>query len=187
MAEKKDSSLLKWVLIGCGGVLLIGGLAVGGCAWFVKSKVDQVKAEMEKTPEGQATLKAIKEGTTKGEGGFAGAMTGLAGAGIGLSSGALAIQVMPSLTPEEQVEAKEVFKAFAEKSARMKTEDFDAYSEAVKRFTEATEPARKAKQEAMNKETDPAVISRKAADLMKVEPAHAKRLVADLKAIADRL
>ena len=123
----------------------------------------------------------------KGEGGITGALTGLAGASIGLSSGAVMAQAVPSLPPAEQEGARAVFKALSEKGARMKKDDFEAYSEALKRFSEATEPGRKAKQEALEKETDSAKKMQLAMAMMKVEPEHARRLVADLKAIADRL
>ncbi len=43
MAEEKKSSVLKWILIGCGGLVLIALLVMGGCVWFVKGKVDAVK------------------------------------------------------------------------------------------------------------------------------------------------
>lgn len=187
MTEKKDSAVLKWVLIGCGGVVLIGGLAVAGCAYFVKRKFDSAKSEFEKTPEGRLAMKAMKEGARRGEGGVTGALTGLAGASIGMSSGALAAQVLPSLTKPEQEEAQMVFKALAEKGPRMQKEDFEAYSAAVKRFMDATEPRRKATQDAMKNETDPAKMSALAAEMIKVEPEYARRLVADLKAITDRL
>jgi hypothetical protein len=160
---------------------------MGGCVWWAKGKIETAKSEMEKTPEGRVAMNAMKDGASKGQGGFIGAMTGLAGASIGMTSGALAVQVLPSLTVAEQKEAKEVFKAFAEKGASMKKEDFEAYSEAVKRFTEATDPGRKAKQEALEKEIDPSKKMQLGMEMMKVEPEHARRLVADLKVITNRL
>ena len=173
--------------IGCGVIcLLVAGSCVGMYYWG-KSKVAEAKAEMEQTPGGKAALEAMKEGASKGEGGIVGAMTGLAGASIGMSSGALMAQAIPSLTPSEQEEAKAVFKDLSEKGARMTQADLEAYGKAVERFTNATDPGRKAKADAIEKETDPAKKMQMAVDMMRVEPEHARQLVADLKAIADRL
>jgi glyoxylate carboligase len=158
-----------------------------GLGWWAKKKVDSVRSEIEKTPEGRTAMQAMKEGATRGEGGLTGAMTGLAGASIGLTSGAVMAQAIPSLTPAEQEDAKAVFKTLSEKGARMKKEDFEAYSQALQRFSEATEPARKAKQAALEQETDPSRKVQMAMDMMKVEPEHARRLVADLKALAANL
>jgi len=48
MAEGKGSSVLKWILIGCGGIVLVGLLVMGGCVWFVKGKVDAAKDSVNK-------------------------------------------------------------------------------------------------------------------------------------------
>lgn len=49
MAEGKGSSVLKWILIGCGGIVLVSLLVMGGCVWFVKGKVDAAKDSVNKT------------------------------------------------------------------------------------------------------------------------------------------
>jgi hypothetical protein len=179
------------IAIGCGVIAMLG---VGGCVavgWWAKNKAEdkvaEMKAEMEKSPGGQAALEAMKEGATKGEGGLVGAMTGLAGASVGMTSAALAAQVLPSLPASEHAEANAVFKALTEKGARMTQADLEAYGKAMDRFNNATEPGRKARTDAMGKETDPAKQMQLAMDMMKVEPEHARQLVADLKAITDRL
>jgi hypothetical protein len=59
MAEGKSSSVLKWILIGCGGIVLIGLLVMGGCVWFVKGKVDNAK---------QSVNKAMKDTTAEARG-----------------------------------------------------------------------------------------------------------------------
>jgi hypothetical protein len=59
MAEEKKSSVLKWVGIGCGGILLVGLLVMGGCVWFVKGKVDDAK---------QSVNKAMKDTTAAARG-----------------------------------------------------------------------------------------------------------------------
>jgi hypothetical protein len=163
-------------------------VAVG---WWAKSKVEntvaEAKAELEKSPGGRAAVEAMKEGVTKGEGGIEGLATGLAGAGMAMAAPALAMQVVPSLPPSEQAQAKAMFNTLAEKGPRMTTADLEAYSKAVQRFTEATEPGRKARQAALEAETDPGRKMQMAMEMMKVEPEHARQLVADLKAIADRL
>ncbi|MFN8010452.1 MAG: hypothetical protein U0P81_03525 [Holophagaceae bacterium] len=183
--------ILLGIGIGCGVLVLLVG---GGCVavgWWAKKKVDatvsEAKAEMDKNPAGRAVAQAMKEGATRGEGGVTGALTGLAGAGMAMAAPALAMQVVPSLPPSEQAEAKAVFKALADKGARMSTTDLDAYGKAVQRFTEATEPGRKARQQALEAETDPGKKMQMSMDMMKVEPEHARQLVADLKAITDRL
>jgi len=38
---KKGLGPLGWVLIGCGGIILIGFLALGSVTWFAKKKIDQ--------------------------------------------------------------------------------------------------------------------------------------------------
>ncbi|HEY7216684.1 MAG TPA: hypothetical protein VIC28_18830 [Thermoanaerobaculia bacterium] len=38
---KKGLGPLGWVLIGCGGIIVIGFLALGGVTWFAKKKIDQ--------------------------------------------------------------------------------------------------------------------------------------------------
>ena len=48
MAEGKGSSVLKWILIGCGGIVLVALLVMGGCVWFVKGKVDAAKDTVNK-------------------------------------------------------------------------------------------------------------------------------------------
>ncbi len=57
MAEEKKSSVLKWILIGCGGIVLAGLLVMGGCVWFVKGKVDDAKLSVDKAMKG-ATAEA---------------------------------------------------------------------------------------------------------------------------------
>jgi hypothetical protein len=179
--------ILLGIGIGCGVLcLIVAGSCVGMYYWG-KSKAEQIKAEIDKNPGAKAAAEAVKQGATKGEGGLTGALTGLAGAGMAMAAPALAMQVVPSLPPAEQAEAKAVFKALTDKGARMSTDDLDAYSKAVQRFTEATEPGRKARQAALEAETDPAKKMQMSMDMMKVEPEHARRLVADLKAITDKL
>lgn len=179
--------ILLGIGIGCGVIcLIIAGSCVGMYYWG-KSKAQQIKTELEQTPGGKAAAAAIQQGATKGEGGLTGALTGLAGAGMAMAAPALAMQVVPSLPPSEQAEAKAVFKALTDKGARMSTADLDAYSKAVQRFSEATEPGRKARQAALEAEADPGKRMQMSMDMMKVEPEHARQLVADLKAITDRL
>jgi hypothetical protein len=38
---KKGLGPLGWVLIGCGGLILVGALVLGGITWFAKKKIDQ--------------------------------------------------------------------------------------------------------------------------------------------------
>ena len=38
---KKGLGPLGWVLIGCGGIILIGFLVLGALGWFAKKKIDQ--------------------------------------------------------------------------------------------------------------------------------------------------
>ncbi len=57
MAEGKGSSVLKWILIGCGGIMLVGVLVMGACVWFVKGKVDDAKQSVNKAMKG-ATAEA---------------------------------------------------------------------------------------------------------------------------------
>lgn len=52
MAEGKGSSVLKWILFGCGTIVLIGIIAMGGCYYFVKKKVDAVKESVDKVTKG---------------------------------------------------------------------------------------------------------------------------------------
>ena len=59
MAEEKKSSVLKWILIGCGGLVLIALLVMGGCVWFVKGKVDAAK---------ETVSKAMKDTTAEARG-----------------------------------------------------------------------------------------------------------------------
>lgn len=179
--------ILLGIGIGCGVVcLIVAGSCVGMYYWG-KSKAEQIKAELDKNPGAKVATDAIKEGVTRGEGGLTGVATGLAGAGMAMAAPALAMQVVPSLPPSEQAEAKAVFNALTEKGARMSTADLETYSRAVQRFTEATEPGRKARQAALESETDPNRKMQMAMELMKVEPEHARQLVADLKALTDKL
>lgn len=59
MAEEKKSSVLKWILIGCGGLVLVALIVMGGCVWFVKGKVDSAK---------QSVNKAMKDTTAEARG-----------------------------------------------------------------------------------------------------------------------
>ena len=69
MAEGKGSSVLKWILIGCGGIVLIGLLVMGGCVWFVKGKVDAAKDTVNKAMAAKDTVnKAMKDTTAEARG-----------------------------------------------------------------------------------------------------------------------
>ncbi|HJW08734.1 MAG TPA: hypothetical protein VJ483_03820 [Holophagaceae bacterium] len=173
--SKGMNPALKWVLIGCGTLMFLMMLAMASCVWFLKKKVvDPTRAELQK--QGIDTTHGIT-----------GAMTGVAGAAMGMAAGAAGAQAIPSLPPEERKEAQEVFRTLAEKGSRMDQRDIEAYSAALKRFQDATEPMRKAKHEAMWNETDPAKKSKLAQEAILVDPKDARQLVADLKVIADRI
>lgn len=173
--------------IGCGViVLLVGGSCVGMYYWG-KSKVTAAQAEMAKSEGGKAALEAMKQGATRGQGGLTGAVAGLAGAGIGASVSMMSIQVVPSLPASEQADANAAFKAFAERSARMKTEDMDALSKAIDRYNTTVKPAMDAKAKAMETEQDPARKMQLALEMSKVDPEAARQFVADLKALTAKL
>ncbi len=173
--------------IGCGVIVLIVGGSCVGMYYWGKSKVKEATAEMEKSSGGKAALEAMKQGATRGEGGLTGAVAGLAGAGIGASVSMLSVQVVPSLPASEQAEANAAFKAFAEHSAKMKTEDMDALSKAMERYNAAIKPAMEAKSKALEDEQDPARKMQLALEMSKVDPGAARQFVADLKAITARL
>lgn len=168
--------VLKWLLIGCGTLMV---LALASCVlvtYACRRAVNKMQAELE--------AKGVKVDTSHG---VTGTMTSVAGAAMGMAAGAAGAQAIPSLPPEEQKEAQEVFKTLAEKGSRMDKADIEAYSAALKRFQDATEPVRQAKQEAMSKETDPEKRMKLMQDAMRVDPKDARQLVADLKVIADRI
>ena len=52
MAEGKGSSVLKWILMGCGAIVLLCIIAMVTCGYIAKQKYDSVKAEINKTSEG---------------------------------------------------------------------------------------------------------------------------------------
>jgi len=56
--QKKGMSVWAWVAIGCVGILLLGGIAVGGFVWWGANKVKSIAQDYEKNPE-LATAKMI--------------------------------------------------------------------------------------------------------------------------------
>ena len=61
MAEEgKGSSVLKWILLGCGGIVLIALLVMGGCAYLFKKKVLD--------PAKESVNKAMKDTTAAARG-----------------------------------------------------------------------------------------------------------------------
>ncbi|HEV8631513.1 MAG TPA: hypothetical protein VGV61_14445 [Thermoanaerobaculia bacterium] len=55
---KKGMSVWAWVAIGCVGILVLGGVAVGGFVWWGAHKVKSMAAEYQAHPE-VATMKMI--------------------------------------------------------------------------------------------------------------------------------
>lgn len=191
MADTKK--VLIGVGIGCGVLLLLVAGTCTGMYFWGKSKINQVKADLERdaatNPAAAALSQAMKEGAAKGgqsgEGSFVGAMQGLAGAGVAMGVSAISMQVLPSLPAGEQEAAKDVFKAFNEKAGRLGEAQFEAVGKLLDRFSKATEGERKAKAEAMEKAVTPQEKLRLSQDMMKVNPEAARAFVKDLKDLVD--
>jgi hypothetical protein len=187
--------ILLGVGIGCGVLLLLGAATCAGAYYWGKGKITQAKEEMDreaaKNPAAAVLSQAIKEGTEKGEksgeGSLVGAMKGLAGAGMAMGVSAISMQVIPSLPASEQDSAKQVFKAFNEKSGRMGEAQFDAVGKMMDRFSKATDGERKAKSEALEKAATPQEKLRLSQEMLKVNPEAAKTFVNDLKDLTDSI
>lgn len=189
MANAKK--VILWIAGGCGVVMLLAGATCVGVYYWGKSKVNEVKAEMAKDPGGKFLSDAISQGAAKGaktgEGGFVGALQGMAGAGIAMGVSAISLQVIPSLPAAEQAAAKEVFKAFNEKAGSMGQAQFDAVNAMMDRYNQVVEPEQKAKSAALEKVADPAEKLRLTQDMLKVNPEAARRFVKDLKDLTDSM
>jgi len=59
-AQKKGLSPVAWILIGCGGVLLLGMLAVGACGLFVAKQVGDVAQDFKDNPGRAAAELMVK-------------------------------------------------------------------------------------------------------------------------------
>lgn len=181
--------------IGCGVLLLLVAGTCAGMYYWGKSKINEVKAEIEKEAEknpGAALLsQAMKDGAEKGaksgDGSFVGAMQGLAGAGVAMGVSAISIQVIPSLPAAEQEAAKEVFKAFNEKSGRMGEAQFDAVNKMMERFEQVTKAERQARQEALEKATTPQEKLRLSQAMLTVDAGAARAFVKDLKDLTESI
>jgi hypothetical protein len=193
MADSKK--ILLGVGIGCGVLLLLVGATCAGMYYWGKSKVNEVKAELDreasKNPAAAAFSQAIKDGSSKGaktgDGSFVGAMKGLAGAGVAMGVSAISMQVIPSLPTSEQESAKQVFKDFNDKAGRMGEAQFDTVSKMMERFSKATDGERKEKAEALEKAATPQEKIRLSQDMMKVNPEAARTFVKDLKDLTDSI
>lgn len=189
MADTKK--ILLGVGIGCGVLLLLAAGTCAGVYYWGKGKLNQAKAEMAKDPGGKFLADAISQGAEKGaksgDGSFVGAMQGLAGAGVAVGVSAISMQVIPSLPAAEQESAKQVFKAFSEKSGRMGEAQFDTVSKMMDRFSKATDGERAAKAAALEKATTSQEKMQLASEMMKVNPEAARTFVKDLKDLTDSI
>lgn len=191
MADTKK--VLIGVGIGCGVLLLLVAGTCTGMYFWGKSKINQVKAEIERdaatNPAAAALSQAMKDGAAKGgktgEGAFVGAMQGLAGAGMAMGVSAISMQVIPSLPAGEQEAAREVFKTFNEKAGRLGEAQFEAVGKMMERFSKATDSERKAKAEALERAVTPQEKLRLSQEMMKVNPEAARAFVKDLKDLTD--
>lgn len=181
--------------IGCGVLLLLVAGTCAGMYYWGKSKIQDVKAQIEqdaaKNPGAALLSQAMKEGAENGaksgDGSFVGAMQGLAGAGVAMGVSAISIQVIPSLPPAEQEAAKAVFKAFNEKSGRMGEAQFEAVNKLMERFEKSTEAERNARAAALEKATTPQEKLRLSQSMLTVDAGAARAFVKDLKDLTDSI
>lgn len=57
---KKGMPVWGWILIGCGGLVIVGFLALGALGWFAVNKAKEVAAEFEENPTKAAAELVVK-------------------------------------------------------------------------------------------------------------------------------
>lgn len=114
--KKGMNPILKWLLIGCGTIVLLMILAFAGCTYFVYSKAKQAKAEMAE--------KGINLDTSHGLRGMATSATVTAVQGIEPA-------VLLALPKDEHAAADKAFKDLAAKGGVLTDQDMQDLGKAM--------------------------------------------------------
>lgn len=120
--KKGMNPILKWLLIGCGTLVLLMILAFAGCTYFVYSKAKQAKAEMAE--------KGINLDTSHGLRGMMTSATATTVQGIEPA-------VLMALPKEEHPGAQKAFKALADKGGVLTDEDIQDLGKAMDAYNQA--------------------------------------------------
>ncbi|HTL98225.1 MAG TPA: hypothetical protein VL181_05415 [Holophagaceae bacterium] len=116
--------VLKWLLIGCGTLVLLMILAFAGCSYFVYSKAKQAKAEM--------AAKGITFDTSHGLRGMATSATTAAVQGMQPA-------VLLALPKEEQPAAQKAFKDLGDKGGVLTDQDMKDLGQAMDDYNRANQ------------------------------------------------
>jgi len=118
--------ILKWLLIGCGTLVLLSILVVGGCSYFVYHKAKEGIAKV----QAEAAAKGVKLDTSHGVQGFATSMT---------TAGVMGMQpmVLMALPKDEQPGAQKAFQDLNAKGGLLTTQDMDDLGKAMDAYSRA--------------------------------------------------
>ena len=119
MPKKGMNPILKWVLIGCGTIVLLSILAVASCTYFVYSKAKQAKAELAEN--------GINIDTSHGLRGMATSATTTAVMGM-------EPVVLLALPKEEHSSAEKAFKDLSAKGGELTDADMKDLGDAMDTF-----------------------------------------------------
>lgn len=158
--KKGMNPILKWLLIGCGTIVLLCILAFASCAYLFKKKVyDPAKASLNQA-KAEAAEKGVTIDTSHGMQGFAFSMATASLQGVKPA-------VLMSLPKEEQPTANKAFADLNAKGGLLQPQDMDDISKVLDTYNDSV----RTYQEAHGNPRDPEA---------------ARQLVKDLQAIADR-
>ena len=118
--KKGMNPILKWLLIGCGTIVLLCILAIASCVYIFKKKVYDPAAEKMNEAKVEMAKQGIQVDTSNG---FAAGIMNAANQGIAKSMVQQGQAVVLALPESERPAAQAVYKELDEKKAQLTPED----------------------------------------------------------------
>lgn len=128
--KKGMNPILKWLLIGCGTLVLLSILVVGGCTYFVYHKTKEGIAKV----KAEAAEQGITVDTSKG---FAEGMQNAANQAIVKSMIAEGQAVVAALPADERPAAEAAYKALDANKAKLNADDMADLMKAHQAYQQA--------------------------------------------------
>lgn len=128
--KKGMNPILKWLLIGCGTLVLLSILVVGGCTYFVYHKAKEKVAEV----KAAAAEQGITVDTSKG---FAEGMQNAANQAIVKSMITEGQAVVAALPADERPAAEAAYKALDANKAKLNADDMADLMKAHQAYQQA--------------------------------------------------